>query len=215
MSGLAFTVAGVLGHGLEAALFATTRVEWEGRSHYTQFRDRRKPITFALWHGQLLPLFHHHRHEGVVALVSEHADGEYITRIIRHDGFEAVRGSSTRGATKGLKGLVRAARAGRTLALTVDGPRGPAHVVKPGALAVAQITGLPVIPVVAGATSGWRARSWDGFLVPKPFSTVRIAYGPPRHLARDADREALERLGTELQDELETLTRRVQPEADG
>ncbi len=209
MSRLGFGVAGILGHGAEVALFATVRVRWTGREQYLQFRNRAEPVIFVLWHGQLLPLLHYHRHEGVVALVSEHADGEYITQIIRHDGFDTVRGSSTHGAAKGLKGLVRAARSGRSLALTVDGPRGPARVLKPGALAVARLTGLPILPVAAGATSGWRAGSWDGFLVPKPFSTVRIEYGAPRYLPRDADREAMEALGLELQNELEALSRRV------
>jgi hypothetical protein len=213
MNELGFAVAGVLGHGIEAALFATTRLQWVERDRYLQFRDRGEPVIFVLWHAQLLPLLHHHRHEGVVALVSEHADGEYITRIIRHDGFDTVRGSSTRGAAKGLKGLVRAARAGRSLALTVDGPRGPAHVFKPGALAAAQITGLPILPLAAGVSSAWRAGSWDGFMIPKPFSTIRIEYGRPRRLERDADRATLEALGAELQEELDALTRRVEAES--
>lgn len=212
MSGLGFAAAGVVGYIAQSALFTTTRVEWTGREHYQRFRDKGEPVVFVLWHSQLLPLFHYHRDEGVVALVSEHADGEYITRIIQHGGFGAVRGSSTHGGTKGLKGLVRAARAGRNLTLTVDGPRGPAREFKLGALAVAQITGLPVIPVAAGASSGWRARSWDGFLVPKPFSTVRIEYGPPRWIPRDADRATIEQLRGELQAELDVLTSRVGPE---
>ncbi len=210
MNELGFATAGMLGHVAATALLATTRVRWAGREHYLRFRERGEPVVFVFWHGCLLPLFHYHRNEGIVVLISEHADGEYITRLIRHGGFDAVRGSSTHGGTKGLKGLVRAARAGRNLALTVDGPRGPAHEFKPGALAVAQIAGLPIIPVAAGASSSWRARSWDGFLVPKPFSTVRIEYGPPRLLSRQAGRAEMERLGAELQAELNTLTSRVE-----
>lgn len=209
MSELGFAAAGVVGYIAQGALFTTTRVERVGREHYQRFRDKGEPVVFVFWHGQLLPLFHYHYDEGIVVLVSEHADGEYITRIIRHGGFGTVRGSSTRGGTKGLKGLVRAAHAGMNLALTVDGPRGPVREFKPGALAVAQITGLPVIPVAAGASSCWRARSWDRFLVPKPFSTVRIEYGPPRRIPRDADRAAIEEVRGELQAELDVLTSRV------
>ena len=147
MNDLKFEAAGVLGMGMMSALFATTRVRKGGAEHYLRFREEGRPVVFVFWHGQVLPLVHVHRHEGIVVLISEHTDGEYLVRVAERHGYAAVRGSSTRGATKGLKGLVRAARAGRDLALTPDGPRGPAGDFKPGALAVAQFTGLPVVPL--------------------------------------------------------------------
>jgi hypothetical protein len=159
--------------------------------NFDRFRRRGSPVIFVFWHGQLLPLVHVHRHEGIVVLVSEHGDGEIIARIIRHYGFGAVRGSSTRGGTTGLRGLVRAARAGSDLAITPDGPRGPRGELKPGALLAAQLTGCPVIPLALAASAAWRLSSWDGFLVPKPFATVRIEYLPPRFVGRDASREEL------------------------
>jgi hypothetical protein len=213
MNELRYEVAGVLGQGLVAALFATLRVRWSGVEHLRQFRDKGEPVIFVLWHSQLLPLTYYHRNQGVVALVSEHGDGEYITRLIRRIGFGAVRGSSTRGAAKGLKGLIRAARAGHDLAVTPDGPRGPARVFKPGALAVAQMTGLPLLPVAAGASSAWRLRSWDGFLVPRPLATLRIEYAPPRWVPRDAGRTDLEGLGRDIQEELNALSVRVGAES--
>ena len=208
---LKFDTAGVLATGLVGALFMTTRVERTGAENYLHFRREGKPVIFVFWHGQLLPLVHYHRREGIVVLVSEHADGEYITRVIERNGFGTVRGSSTRGATKGLKGLVRAARAGKDLALTPDGPKGPVGVFKPGALAAAQMTGLPIIPLAVGASSGWRFRSWDGFLVPKPLSEVRLEYLPPRFVRRDADREQLIRLAAEIGEELNAHTARLNP----
>lgn len=213
MSDLKFEAAGVLGVGMVSALFATTRLRRSGEEHYLRFRRTGTPMVFVFWHGQLLPLVHAHRGEGVVVLVSEHADGEYITRVIERHGFGTVRGSSTRGATKGLKGLIRAAREGRDLALTPDGPRGPAGDFKPGALAVAQTTGLPVIPLGLGSSRGWRFRSWDGFLVPQPFSVIHIAYGPPRFVPRDTTREALEELALDMGRELHALTAQAQTEA--
>lgn len=212
MNDFGYEAVGVLGQGIAGALFATTRVKWTHPERYQQLRERGEPVIFVLWHGQLLPLTYYHRNQGVVALVSEHGDGEYITRLIRRIGFGAVRGSSTRGATKALKGLVRAANRGHSLAITPDGPRGPARVFKPGALAVAQITGLPLLPVAAGASSAWRAGSWDGFLVPRPFSKVQIEYAPPRWVPRDADRSDLQRIAEELEAELNALSARVTPE---
>lgn len=211
MSDLKFEVAGVLGTGLVGALFTTTRLERMGQAHYLRFREEGRPVIFVFWHGQLLPLVHYHRNEGIVVLVSEHADGEYITRVIERHGFRTVRGSSTRGATRGLKGLIRAAREGRDLALTPDGPRGPRGVLKPGALGVAQATGLPVIPLAVGASSGWRFRSWDGFLIPRPLATIRIEYAPPVFVPREAGREELEALAARVGDTLNEMTRRLNP----
>ncbi len=198
MSELRFESAGVLGTGLVAGLFMTTRVERVGVEHYLQFREAGQPIMFVFWHGQLLPLVHYHRHEGIVVLVSEHDDGEYVTRVIHRHGFGTVRGSSTRGGRKGLKGLVRAAKEGRDLAVTPDGPKGPPGVFKPGALAAAQMAGLPVVPIALSASSGYRFASWDGFLLPRPFSKIRIDYLEPRTVPRDASREDLERIAEEI-----------------
>lgn len=206
MSELKFEAVGVLGLGLLGALCTTIRMERVGDEHYLRFRREGKPVVFVFWHGQMLPLVYAHRGEGVVVLVSEHADGEYITQVIRRHGFGTVRGSSTRGATQGLRGLIREARAGRDLALTPDGPKGPAGEFKAGALAVAQVTGLPVIPLAAGATSAWHFSSWDGFMVPRPFSRVRIVYGEPRWVSREAGREALDGMAEEIGRELDRLS---------
>jgi len=181
---LRFRAAGVLGEGLLGSLFLTTSLEREGEEHYLDFRRQGKPVIFVFWHGQLLPLVHYHRHEGAVVLVSEHGDGEYITRVIERHGFDTVRGSSTRSGIKGLKGLIRAAREGHDLAITPDGPRGPARRFKPGALVAARVTGLPIIPLAAGASSAWRLESWDRFLIPRPFSRIRIRYAPPLWIPR-------------------------------
>lgn len=215
MSDLRYETAGVLGSGLIAALFLTTRVERRGVEHFERFRREGRPVVFVFWHGQLLPLVHVHRREGIVVLVSDHADGEYITRVIERNGFGTVRGSSTRGGTKGLKALVRAAKAGNDLALTPDGPRGPRGVFKPGALLAAQLTGLPVVPLAVGASRAWRFRSWDGFLVPEPFSTIEVEYLPPRRVPRRASREEIDRLAGEIGAALDEATQRLSGSSTG
>jgi lysophospholipid acyltransferase (LPLAT)-like uncharacterized protein len=209
VSELRYESVGVLGAGLVSALFLTTRIERRGTEHFERFRRDGKPVIFVFWHGQLLPLVHIHRREGIVVLVSEHEDGEYISRVIERNGFGTVRGSSTRGGTVGLRALVRAARAGRDLALTPDGPGGPRGEFKPGALLVAQRTGLPIVPLAVGASRGWRFQSWDGFLVPEPLSTVEVEYLPPRYVPSEATREGLETMAEEVGRELNELTRRM------
>jgi lysophospholipid acyltransferase (LPLAT)-like uncharacterized protein len=191
-----FRATGVLGQGLLGGLFLTTRSKRVGEDHFGRFRREGRPVVFVFWHGQLLPLVHYHRDEDVVVLVSEHGDGEYITRVIERHGFRTVRGSSTRGGIRGLKALIRAANAGHDLALTPDGPKGPMGEFKPGALMAAQVTGAPVIPVAVGASSAWYVKSWDRFMVPRPLSRVVIEYGEPVHVPRGAaptDREAIAR----------------------
>jgi lysophospholipid acyltransferase (LPLAT)-like uncharacterized protein len=203
------SLEGLAGAALVSALLATTRVRRIGTEHYEQFRRRGVPVIFVFWHGNLLPLVHYHRNERIVVLVSEHADGERIARILAHRGFGTVRGSSTRGGVRGLRALVRAARAGRDLALTPDGPRGPRGELKPGALAVARMTGLPVIPLAVAASPAWRLRSWDGFMIPKPFGQVRIEYLPPRLVGRGAGREETEALAAAIGQDLDVAGARL------
>jgi lysophospholipid acyltransferase (LPLAT)-like uncharacterized protein len=198
VSGLRFESVGVLGAGLVSGWFFTTRLRRIGAQHYEQFRKAGQPVMFVFWHGRLLPLVHHHRNEGIVVLVSEHDDGEYITRVIERNGFGTVRGSSTRGGTKGLRSLVRAARDGHDVAVTPDGPTGPRGVFKTGALAAAQMAGLPVVPLTVRASSGWRLGSWDGFLIPRPFSTITIEYLEPRTIARGATRAEIDSIAAEI-----------------
>jgi lysophospholipid acyltransferase (LPLAT)-like uncharacterized protein len=168
-----------------------------------RLRAAGQPIIFALWHGQLLPLLYRHRGEGVVVLISEHSDGEIIARIATAFGFGTVRGSTSRGAARALLELARVLESGRDLAVTPDGPRGPAKSYAPGALVVAQRTGAPVIGAVATTTSAWHLKSWDRFLIPKPFARVNVTYTAAtridapnaREAAAEADtmREAMER----------------------
>ena len=206
MSWLKFKFAGLVGAGLVRSLFALTRLERIGIENYQQFRSSGTPILFVFWHGGLLPLIHYHRQEGIVVLTSEHRDGEYVTQIIQHHGFRAVRGSFTRGGIKGLKGLIRAARSGQDIALTPDGPRGPVAVFKPGSLLVAQIGHLPVVPISVTASSGWRLKSWDRFLIPKLFTTVRLQYHSPRFVEENATRGELELIAADIEEELNAAT---------
>lgn len=202
MSEFRFESAGVLGTGLMGALFLTTRFQVVGAEAHKNIRDSGQPVMFACWHGLLLPLVHIHRHEGIVVLVSEHEDGEYIARVLHRHGFGTARGSSTRGGTRGLRGLVRAARAGKDLAVTPDGPTGPHRVFKPGIVVAAQVAQVPIVPIAVRADVGWRFKSWDGFMVPRPLSSLTVEYLEPVYVPRDTTRagaeEIADRIGARL-----------------
>lgn len=209
---LKFRFAGLLGAGLVRALFTSTRIERVGAENYKKFRKLGSPVLFVFWHGGLLPLVYYHRREGIVVLTSEHKDGEYITQVIKHCGFRVVRGSFTRGGTKGLRGLVRAAQSGYDIAITPDGPSGPKGVFKLGSLKAAQIARLPIVPISVIASSSWRLGSWDRFLIPRAFSTIRLQYHPPRFVERNATRKDLALMAVKIENELNTSTSALSPQ---
>ncbi len=168
----------------------TWRIRMVNPEAVAGLRAANAPYVFACWHGQMLPLLWAHRGQGIAILVSEHRDGEIITRIARTIGFNAVRGSTSRGAGRALLGLVAELQRGRPVAVTPDGPRGPAGTFAPGALVAAQRAGVPLLTVGAHASSAWRLKSWDRFLIPKPFARINVAYGGPERVAGESPRDA-------------------------
>jgi lysophospholipid acyltransferase (LPLAT)-like uncharacterized protein len=198
-----------LGHLLIQLLGWSWRYDRKGVDHFQPFRDRGEPVIFVFWHSRILPLAHLHRNEGVVVLISQHRDGELIARLVERRGFLTARGSSSRGGGRALRELVEALEAGRDLAITPDGPRGPARVMKVGAVLAAARSGAVIIPVAAGASRGWRTRSWDQFLVPAPFARIPVRYGEPIRVAPQEDEGALERAMAEVEAQVNALTDQV------
>ena len=172
------------------ALASTWRIRLLNRVPVDALRAQGRPVVFAFWHGEMLPLLWLHRNEGAAILISSHTDGEIIASIGHALGFTSVRGSTSRGGARALLGLVRTLEGGRDVAVTPDGPRGPAHEFQPGALVAAQRAGAPVVAIAVRATRAWRLRSWDRFLIPKPFARVSIVYGAPAYVEAPSAREA-------------------------
>jgi len=183
-----------LGALLVRTLAATWRIRVIGDEGLRAEREAGRAVIITLWHGQMLPLLYQHRGEGVAILISEHRDGEIIARIATALGHRTVRGSTTRGAGRALLSMVRQVESGQDIAVTPDGPRGPAKSFAAGALIVAQRTGAAIIPATVVARSAWRLGSWDRFMIPRPFARVIISYGAAAHVsagdARAASSEA-------------------------
>jgi lysophospholipid acyltransferase (LPLAT)-like uncharacterized protein len=188
-----------------AALATTWEYDISGAEHLRDLWPNGRPVVWALWHGDFLPLIWLHRNDDVTILVSRHRDGDHLAEVAGRWGYRVLRGSSTRGAVAGLLGLVRTLRGGGQVAVAADGPRGPQGLVKRGAVAAAFETGAPIVPVGAAAARAWRLRSWDGFLVPQPWARIKVAYGRPLFLPRR--RESLKRGVRELQEQLECVSR--------
>jgi lysophospholipid acyltransferase (LPLAT)-like uncharacterized protein len=174
------------------ALASTWRMETVQGEPLAEARRAGKRVLFTLWHGELLPLLWHQRGENVAIVISEHRDGEIIAQIAHSLGYATVRGSSSKGGSRALIGLMREIDAGRDGAITPDGPRGPARVFAPGAAVAAQRTGALIVPIRAQASRAWRLESWDSFLIPKPFARVRVSFGPLTAVTAASPREAAE-----------------------
>jgi hypothetical protein len=138
--------------------------------------DMPPPAVYAFWHRCLLACAWRFRNHGVTILISRSFDGELIARTVERLGFVAIRGSSSRDGTAGLRNLYRAYLDGHYCAITADGPRGPAMVAKPGVIQLAKLANTTVGAFYVHPERAWQLRSWDRFLIPKPFSRVTVAW---------------------------------------
>ncbi len=158
-----------------------------------------RPALYALWHRCLFLAIWWYRGRDVVVMSSRSFDGEYTARIISSLGYRPVRGSSTRGAVGAMISMRRELEQGRTVAFTIDGPRGPKYVAKPGPVLLAQKTGLPIVTFHFAVQRAWLLNSWDDLMIPKPFSRVLLRVGKLIQVPPDADEAAQERYRAEVQ----------------
>jgi hypothetical protein len=199
-------LVGLFGAAFLRALGASWRVRRSG-SDPLAARDG-APLVMVIWHGGLLPAAYCWRERRIAVAVSRSRDGDRIDAVLVRLGFAAsARGSSSRGATALLRELIRRTRAREPIAILLDGPRGPAGVAKPGAVALARATGARLVPIGIAAAPAFRFGSWDRTLLPFPFARVRIVFGAALTVPDDADAGALEALRARLEAELHRLDR--------
>jgi lysophospholipid acyltransferase (LPLAT)-like uncharacterized protein len=164
-----------------------------------------KQVILTFWHGRIFLATYFFRDRGIVVMTSQNRDGEYIARVIQRFGYKAARGSSSRGSHRATVECLRAMKDGKDLGLTIDGPRGPRYVAKPGAAYLAKKSGNPVIPFNVAAEKKWVMSSWDHFQIPKPFSKAIVLVGDPIYAGADLDREQLQAIEVKIQSELDEL----------
>ena len=197
-----------LGVPLIAALGSSLSWKVEGLEQLHFDGDGKRPIM-AFWHGRVLTATYFFRRRGIVVMISENFDGEWIARIIEQFGFRTSRGSTSRGGQRALLQLKREMDRGQPSGFAVDGPRGPARTAQPGAIWLAKLTGNPVVPFHIEASSYWSLKSWDRTQIPKPFSTVALTVGAPIEVPRDADEAVIEGKRVEVEQSLLELERRA------
>jgi lysophospholipid acyltransferase (LPLAT)-like uncharacterized protein len=164
-----------------------------------------RPLIISFWHACIIPATYLFRNCGIRVMSSNSYDGEYMGRIIGKFGFIAVKGSSSRNAVRALLGLRRALQQGWAVAFTLDGPRGPRYKVKPGPVALARGSGVPLTMFHIALEKAWVLNTWDRLIIPKPFSRVLIHFGKLIPVPADASDEDLERHQQELQGSLDRV----------
>lgn len=185
--------AGILG------LRATIRIEEIHPERERDLNARGVPQIYALWHGRMALCILAHLHEDVVTMASHSKDGEIIARWLARNGYIPARGSTRKGGLAGLQVMIEHMRAGHQAAITVDGPKGPPRVVQRGILEIVRQTGAWIMPFTSASSRPWFAKSWDRYLVPKPFSRCAVLYGEPFAIPPGMpDRKALAMIGEAL-----------------
>ncbi len=182
--------------------------EWET---FEKVYQSKKPLIAVFWHNRLF-LFSYlvskiWTNLDFVAMVSQSFDGEYIARAAQRLGYGIVRGSSTRGGTNASKEMLGLIEENLMMVLTVDGPKGPCYKVKKGAIKLAQISGIPIIPTLIECKKYWTINSWDNLQIPKPFSRAKVFVSSPIFVSEHLDDKELENKLEEVQKRLDELTK--------
>jgi lysophospholipid acyltransferase (LPLAT)-like uncharacterized protein len=195
--------------GLVWCLGRSLRVTWHGNERLEEARRRAQGcgVIYAFWHQRLLPFCFTHRRQNINVLVSTHRDGELIARVIANMGFDTVRGSSTRGGREAVREMATDKRKQFDLAVTPDGPRGPARTLKPGLLVLARRTRRPIVPIANAVWPRFELSSWDKFHIPLPFAACSIVHGEPWWPERGVDSDTAQ---TDLENRINNVTREAE-----
>jgi lysophospholipid acyltransferase (LPLAT)-like uncharacterized protein len=172
-------------------------------------------VIYCIWHNRLalcMKLYfafgrQRYQSPGLAGLVSASRDGAFLSSVLERFGVQPVRGSSSRRGGQALLELTTWAERGYDLAITPDGPRGPRYIVQDGAMSLAQVTGLPVVPVSYYLQWKIQLKSWDRFQVPLPFSRCEVSAGRVIHVPREATEAERELLRQQLEAEMRTISR--------
>lgn len=186
----------------------TLRFEIDDRAEVVNTPPNERYIG-ALWHNRLLlfpfVLRHYLPQRSGAALISASRDGAILADLVERFGFDTVRGSSSRKGASAIRQLSEVIAGGRDVVITPDGPRGPAYELGQGIIYLAQQSGAEIVPVNFEYSGCWRIKSWDRFILPKPFSKVRVIFGRPHRVAATTDETAFEKERLRLQEAMLAL----------
>ena len=174
-------------------IYASTRWQTVRGEIPEALHAQNKPFIVCLWHGRILLMpYAWNRTHPIHMLISTHPDGQLIAGTIAHFGLRTIAGSTTRGGTAALRGLLKVLKAGDCIGVTPDGPRGPRMRASDGIINIARLAGVPIVPASYSVTKRRVLGSWDRFILALPFSHGAMVWGDPIHIERDADEATLE-----------------------
>lgn len=191
-----------LGYWVIRAVGATLRWETRDMHNLESVYASGKRAILAFWHGRIFLATYFFRRRGIVVMISHNRDGEYIARVIRRFGYGVARGSSSRGSHGATVEILRSLKTGKDAGFAMDGPRGPRYVSKPGAAYVASKSGFPVVPFNISVERKWVLRSWDHFMIPRPFSRALVVIGAPIYAPENPSGGGMPLLELQIQDSL-------------
>jgi lysophospholipid acyltransferase (LPLAT)-like uncharacterized protein len=187
-------------------IYATMRITVVGGDIMPSFVSRGEGFVGFFWHGRMLLIPFIYPGRWMHVLISVHRDGEIIANVMKCFGFHLVRGSSKKGGSAALREMLTLLKEEKDLAITPDGPKGPVEVLKAGTAQVGRLSGKALIPVTFSASRCFRARSWDRFIVPYPFSRGVLYIGEP---LRYREGEGLEAFRQRLEEALREVNARA------
>jgi lysophospholipid acyltransferase (LPLAT)-like uncharacterized protein len=200
-----FFLVSIAGYWAIRIICRTLRWEDIDWSNLEAVHQKGKRVIIAFWHGRIFLGTYAFRDRGIVVMTSQNRDGEYIARVIRRFGYGLARGSSTRGSRGAIVEILRQNKSNRDVAFTIDGPLGPRYIAKPGAAFIARKSGNAVLPFCVSVDKKWVMRSWDHFVIPKPFSRAFLKIGTPIYIDENANDEEIGRAEGEIQSRLNEL----------
>jgi len=193
-----------------SAVCSTLRVERINSMYADEALEKKEHMIFAFWHGTMLYPWYKLRNNKMLALISQSKDGELLARTLKHWDYKVARGSSSKGGSDALDMMIDYAVKDGSVCLTPDGPRGPVHAFKAGAVVAAKKSGARLIMIGAAYEKNRKLKSWDKFQLPKLFSRVRLVYSDPVMIDRNAERETVSMIIKECEEKL----KRLQTEAE-
>lgn len=198
---------GWLIYSVASLLFRTLRLQFLNR---TGLDIAGRGAIFVTWHGRSLIPANVFRDKGYWALISLSRDGELQNNVFTHFGFQTIRGSTGRGGVKGALQMARKVKEGGVLAFTPDGPRGPTHKVQLGVILMAEKSGAPIIPLGVSASRRWLMKSWDLYMIPKPFARAYFVVGEPIYVPPDQDEAGREAVAAQVEIAINRLEREAE-----
>ncbi len=199
----------LLKHSLDA-LCKTLRVSYKNKKVIDDFRKQKQNYVLAFWHGTMLLPWFLHKDDGFAALTSKSKDGDLLAKQLKHWKYNVVRGSSSKGGDVALGIMVDLAKNGYSIAITPDGPKGPEHKFKAGALITAKKGHVPVVLIGVGIKSKKKLKSWDKFQIPNPFSKVKIIYSDPVYVDANLNYDDTSKIILRCEQELNELQKEAE-----